>query len=505
MAEDIEFKVRAILEDELSNALASMSRRTQDAFSTISRQLQVTTASTRNLRQETKQLNDVFSKTSYSGRTVGQSMSYLTNNIFSLRKSIQEARSASKLLNSSLDEIKKRRSALLSVQKMEQKAGSDGNQAIIASAKASIKALRDQEREIRRVKNAFDSISTNAFRLQLSTLNKDIGLVGKSMVDFGKNLNYVGRNLTFALTLPILGFVRYGIDNLRKLDKEVVRTRKIINDAFASDAELDTFMNQLSDELDNLSYKVTDSYTGLGIARELVQGLAADFAQLGVPAGEIFPLVRLTAELEKIGDVDIGVAREFILSQFQQAVRIQNTAASEAGKIIDTAETAERAVNMITGSLYQLNLIENKTVLSLKSMADAFPEMQGIATTFGLTILEAASMFAPMVAAGFEVGASANSIKVSLQRIVAPTKQNKEIMAELGRALGKDFQFEAGIGLETIQYLVDGFDALKESSYGTQGALEFFARLFGVRQGPRMEQAINQLSIFQKSRYLRFL
>jgi TP901 family phage tail tape measure protein len=497
MAEDIEFKVRAILEDELSNALASMSRRTQDAFSTISRQLQVTTASTRNLRQETKQLNDVFSKTSYSGRTVGQSMSYLTNNIFSLRKSIQEARSASKLLNSSLDEIKKRRSALLSVQKMEQKAGSDGNQAIIASAKASIKALRDQEREIRRVKNAFDSISTNAFRLQLSTLNKDIGLVGKSMVDFGKNLNYVGRNLTFALTLPILGFVRYGIDNLRKLDKEVVRTRKIINDAFASDAELDTFMNQLSDELDNLSYKVTDSYTGLGIARELVQGLAADFAQLGVPAGEIFPLVRLTAELEKIGDVDIGVAREFILSQFQQAVRIQNTAASEAGKIIDTAETAERAVNMITGSLYQLNLIENKTVLSLKSMADAFPEMQGIATTFGLTILEAASMFAPMVAAGFEVGASANSIKVSLQRIVAPTKQNKEIMAELGRALGKDFQFEAGIGLETIQYLVDGFDALKESSYGTQGALEFFARLFGVRQGPRMEQAINQLSIFQ--------
>ena len=498
MADDPQYVVRVKLEDELSNAMASMSRRTQDAFSAISAQLNATTKTAKSLQQEAKALDQVFNKTSYTGKTVGKSFSDLKNNIFTLRKSINEAKAASKGLGAALDQIRRKRVELAIAAKNEAKAGVGANQAIINSTKQSIAALREQEKQIRKVKNAFDTIGSNSVRLRLSTLNKDIGLVGKSMIDFGKNLNYVGRNLTFALGLPIFGFVRYGIDNLRKLDKEVIRSRKILNDAFATDAELDTFMNQLSGQLDNLSYLVTDSYKGLGIARELVQGLAADFAQLGVPPEQIFTLVRLSAELEKIGDVDITTSKEFITSAFQQAVRTQQQLAASAGEVIDTAEIADRAVNMITGSLYSLNAIENKTVLSLKGMADAFPEMQGIATTFGLTMLEAGAMFAPMIAAGFEVGASANSIKVSLQRIVAPTKQNKEIMAELGRVLGEEFTFKAGIGIETIQSLVDGFTALEKSSYGTQGALEFFARLFGVRQGPRMEQGIRQLAIFQQ-------
>ena len=497
MAEDIEFRVRAQLEDQLSGALSGMSRQTQNAISAITKNLQQAALSTQQLRRDTTELNNVFAKGYRNVVTVSGAVAKLSSNYITLRKTIFEAKDAQKLLGKALDETKSKRISLEQVVKREQRAGSKANAQILIETKKNIQVLKEQEKQIRQVKSAFDSISGNSFRLMTSALVKDIGLVGEQMINFGKNLNYVGRNLTFALTLPIVGFVRYGIDNLRKLDKEVVRTRKILDDAFSSPEDLDTFMGTLGDQLDNLSFKVTDSYKGLGIARELVQGLAADFAQLGVQPEQIFNLVRLTAELEKIGDVDIGVAREFVTSAFQQAVRIQNTAITAAGGVVNAAEVADRAVNMITGSLYQLNVIENKTVLALKSIADAFPEMQGVATTFGLTMLEAASFFAPMIAAGFEVGASANSIKVSLQRIVAPTKQNKAIMEELGKALGEDFKFQAGIGIETIQYLVDGFTALEKSSYGTQGALEFFARLFGVRQGPRMEQAIRQLSQFQ--------
>lgn len=497
MAEDIELKVRAQLEDELSSALSAMSSKVQSGLSSITKQFALATSSVKTARQEANELNKVFSTTSAHGKTVAQSISSLNNNFFVLRKSLKESKEASKLLSRALLEINLRRDAITRSIKAQMKAGVSENAASIKGAREQIKVLREQERQIRRVKAAYDSVNTNSFRMKMAVLNKDVGLVGKSMINFGKDLNYVGRNLTFALTLPLVGFARYGIDNLRRLDKEIVRTKKILDDSFKDTQSLNVFMDTLSDQLDNLSYKSTKSYQSLGIARELVQGLAADFAQLGVPAEQIFTLTRLTAELEKIGDVDITVAKEFITSAFQQAVRIQSTAITAAGGIVDAAEVADNAVQMITGSLYQLNLIENKTVLSLKSIADAFPEMQGVATTFGLTMLEAASFFAPMIAAGFEVGASANSIKVSLQRIVAPTKQNKQIMEELGNVLGEEFKFKAGIGIETIQYLVDGFTALEKSTYGTQGALEFFARLFGVRQGPRMEQAIRQLSIFQ--------
>ena len=497
MAEDIELKVRAQLEDELSSAISAMSSRVQAGLSAVTRQFALATSSVKSTRQEVRELNQVFSSTSAHGRTVAQSISNLNNNFFTLRNHLKQSKEASRLLSRSLVEISIRRNEITRSIKQQMAAGAAENYSSIRGAREEIKVLREQERQIRRVKAAYDSINVNSFRMKMAVLNKDVGLVGKSMINFGKDLNYVGRNLTFALSLPILGFSRYGIDNLRRLDKEVIRTRKILDDSFRDTESLTKFMEELSDQLDVLSYKSTKTYQSLGIARELVQGLAADFAQLGVPAEQIFTLTRLTAELEKIGDVDITVAKEFITSAFQQAVRIQTTALTAAGAVVDSAEVAANAVEMITGSLYQLNLIENKTVLSLKSIADAFPEMQGVATTFGLTMLEAASFFAPMIAAGFEVGASANSIKVSLQRIVAPTKQNKEIMEELGNVLGEEFKFKAGIGIETIQYLVDGFTALEKSAYGTQGALEFFARLFGVRQGPRMEQAIRQLSIFQ--------
>lgn len=497
MAENFEYKLRVELEDNVSQALSGMGRNVQNAFSSITRTVQQSISPTRTLRNELTALNSVLSRTQQQNKSISQSYSQLTNNIFTLRKALQEAKNAAKVLSATLDAVNKAKRESSIALRSEISKGAAADRDKIKATQQQIKALRDLEKQIKNVKSSYDALGSNSIRLQFATLNKDIGLLGKSFIDFGKNLNYVGRNLTFALTIPLVGFIQYGINNLRKLDKEVVRTRKILDDAFSTPAELDTFMNSLGANLDNLSYKVTDSYKGLGIARELVQGLAADFAQLGVQPEQIFGLVRLSAELEKIGDVEIGVAKEFVLSAYQQAIRVQNAALVASGGIIDAAKVSETAIAQVTGALYQLNVIENKTVLSLKSIADAFPEMQGVATTFGLTMLEVTSMFAPMIAAGFEVGASANSIKVSLQRIVAPTKQNKEMMNQLNKEFGTNFQFNAGIGLDTIQQLVDGFATLEKSSYGTQGALEFFARLFGVRQGPRMEQSIRQLAQFQ--------
>jgi hypothetical protein len=498
MAEDFEYKVRAHLQDDVSAALRSMSQQTQAAFASIASSARAAASAQKTLANQTKEVNKVFNTQQSSNTTTAKSFQNLTTNIVTLNRVFQQARNNARVLQEQLKGVQAR---IADLEKQQKRAIKNPLLSALSPAdiQKNINSLRQQEREMKALQSSYNAFSTVRMRTQLALLNKDIGLVGNSLINFGKNLNYVGRNLTFALTIPIMSFVNYGINNLRKLDKEVVRTRKILDDAFATPEALDTFMKDLGDQLDILSFKSTDNYKSLGIARELVQGLAADFAQLGVQPEQIFSLVRLSAELEKIGDVDITVAKDFVTSAYQQSIRLQTTMASMAGNFIDTATMNERAIQMITGSLYSLNVIENKTVLSLKNIADAFPEMQGVATTFGLTMLEAGAFLAPMVAAGFELGASANSFKVSLQRIVAPTKQNKEMVGELSKALGEDFQFQAGIGIDTIDKLVDGFMALERSGYGTQGALEFFARLFGVRQGPRMEQSLRQLGIFKQA------
>jgi hypothetical protein len=165
----------------------------------------------------------------------------------------------------------------------------------------------------------------------------------------------------------------------------------------------------------------------------------------------------------------------------------------DPGKALDYGE----AIAEITGQLAMFNLIENKTSLSLNNIAKGFPELTAAASSFGLSMGEATALMVPMVATGFQVGASANSVKVSLQRLVAMTKQNQSIIDEL-KAANKDFAVDAGVGIGTIQRLTDSYNTLKETK-GEQGALEFFARIFGVRQGPRMEVAIQNLAQFQEA------
>jgi len=247
-------------------------------------------------------------------------------------------------------------------------------------------------------------------------------------------------------------------------------------------------------ELDNA---LTDTSQRFGIAKSLVTGLAADFAELGVTnVTNISRLTDLTAALEKLGSMDIGAAQALMQSLYFQA----NRSFMMAGREFANAKQREKAAtDAAQAQVAMFNVIENVTALTLRDLGDAFPEVSAAATSFGLSMTETAALLAPMKAAGFEVGASANAIKVSLQRVTAPTKQNADMFKELTKEYGYNFNLIKGTGLDAMQGLVDGFNVLKSSAAGQEGALEFMAKVFGVRQGPRMEVAISQLASFDKT------
>jgi len=303
-------------------------------------------------------------------------------------------------------------------------------------------------------------------------------------------------------TLPLVRGLRAAFFSMADLESQSARVTKLMLDNFykiGSSSE-DAFKKakigaeQFTEGLGLMLDKITQRY---GTSRVLLQGIAGDFAELGVSTqAGIAGLVELTAAVEKLGNVDIAQSQKFVESVLQNILRIKR----EQGVNVDLTniEFMNQTVAELTSQMAEFNLIENKTTLALKDIADAFPEVSAAATTFGLSMTETMAVLAPMVAAGFQVGASANSIKVSLQRMVAMTKQNTEIIGELNRALGKDFAYASGVGVENIQQLVDGFNSLLRLK-GEQGTLELFARLFGVRQGPRMEVAIRQLAQFQEA------
>ena len=300
-----------------------------------------------------------------------------------------------------------------------------------------------------------------------------------------------------AATAPLLMSLRSAFFSYARLDQETRRLTKLIADEFGTGAEA---IDKASDKVRILGFELDKITAKYGTSRVLVQSLAGDFAELGVPDTAIVRLTEFTAAVEKLGNLDITQSQNFIQSIYQNILRVRRDMAAAEGYSLDLSspKMMGQILSEVQGQLALFNMVENKTTLSLKDLADAFPEVSAAATTFGLSMTETAAMLAPMVAAGFQVGASANSIKVSLQRMVAMTKQNTGIIQGLNQALGDDFDYAAGVGMENIQQLVDGFNNLL-SIKGEQGTLEFFARLFGVRQGPRMETSIRQLAVFQKA------
>ena len=347
-------------------------------------------------------------------------------------------------------------------------------------------------------------------KIRMGALAADLRGVAQEQKRLGKDAQFVGRSLIIGLTTPIIAFGRYGLQALVGVDKEFVRLNKVLEnvspnieaaakkmniDLTGATKEQSKQLQGMVDRYERLDKSLTKVSSKFGLAKSITVGLAGDFAELGIQSEEsIAKITELTAATEKLGDMDIGAAKDLVQSLYFQAQRAMQM--SGQGRNMTFQEREIAAIGAATSQLNLFNSVENVTALTLRDLGDAFPEVAAAGSSFGLSMTELAGMLAPMKAAGFEVGASANSIKVSLQRLVAPTKQNSDLFKQLTDQYDVNFTAIKGTGLDAIQSLIDGFNQLKGSAAGQEGAMEFFARVFGVRQGPRMEVAIAQMAEF---------
>jgi TP901 family phage tail tape measure protein len=348
--------------------------------------------------------------------------------------------------------------------------------------------------------------------IRLRGLTEDLKSVAQEQKRLGKDAQFVGRSLIIGLTTPMIGFARYGLQALVSVDKEFVRLNKVLEnvapnleaaakkmnvDLVGATKEQSKQLQGMVDRYDRLDKSLGKISNRFGLAKSLTVGLAGDFAELGIQSEEsIVKITELAAVTEKLGGMDIGAAKDLVQSLYFQAQRAMQMSGQSRKMTFEEREIA--AIGAATSQLNLFNSVENVTALTLRDLGDAFPEVAAAGSSFGLSMTELAGMLAPMKAAGFEVGASANSIKVSLQRLVAPTKQNAELFKQLSKEYNTNFTAIKGTGLDAIQSLIDAFNELKNTEAGQEGAMEFFAKVFGVRQGPRMEVALAQMADFDE-------
>lgn len=282
------------------------------------------------------------------------------------------------------------------------------------------------------------------------------------LINFGKNTQWAGRQLTVGLSMPVMLFGSQAMKVFQDVNSELVRMQKVYGTGLTapSQAALDTIKKQVT----GLSQELARS---MGIAAKDTAAMAADLAATGKTGNDLLVATREAMRLSKLGEMDTQ-------SAMQTTIALQNVYKLSTGEL--------------SGAINFLNAVENQTSTSLQDLAAGIPRVGPIVAQLGGSFKDTAVMMVAMKEAGVPAAQSANAIKSAIASMINPTKQAKAAFQGFGIDL-------AGIASNTggnpIQMIMQLQTALKGLAPLAQAQL--IEKLFGKFQEARIQALISNL------------
>jgi TP901 family phage tail tape measure protein len=298
-------------------------------------------------------------------------------------------------------------------------------------------------------------------RQELQIMNKVIQDGAGQLINWGKNTQWAGRQLTVGLTVPLAAFGKAAANAFKQADAELVRLTKVYGDiGGASAAEL----GKIREDVIQTSKEIS---AAMGVSFKETIALAADIAATGKTGDELLGSVKETTRLAVLGEVDRQEAMRATLA-IQTAFK-QNT-------------------DELSNSINFLNAVENQTSTTLNDLVEAIPKAGPVVKALGGDVQDLALYLTAMREGGINASEGANAIKSSLASLINPTKVAKEMFNGLGIDLEKIVQGNAGNITATIMELQGALNQLDPLSK-TQ-AIE---QLFGKFQFARLSALFENL------------
>ena len=298
-------------------------------------------------------------------------------------------------------------------------------------------------------------------RQELQIMNKVIQDGGVQMINWGKNTQWAGRQLTVGLTVPLAAFGKAAADAFRMADAELVRLTKVYGGVAAtSSAELSKIRNEVT----ATAKEISKAY---GVSFKDTITLAADIAATGKQGNELLASVKETSRLAVLGEVDRQDAMKATLA-------IQTTFKQNTDQLSD--------------SINFLNSVENQTSTSLADLIEAIPKAGPVIQGMGGSVKDLALYLTAMKEGGINAAEGANALKSALASLINPTNVATEKFQAMGIDLGGIVTKNAGNLTGTImelQQALDNLDPLQK-----QQAIE---QLFGKFQFARMNALFSNL------------
>jgi len=296
---------------------------------------------------------------------------------------------------------------------------------------------------------------------ELQIMNKVIQDGGVQMINWGKNTQWAGRQLTVGLTVPLAAFGKAAADAFRIADAELTRLTKVYGGIAATSA---TELSKIRNEVSATAKEISKAY---GVSFKDTITLAADIAATGKQGNDLLASVKETSRLAVLGEVDRQDAMKATLA-------IQNT--------------FKQNTDQLSESINFLNAVENQTSTSLADLIEAIPKAGPVIQGMGGSVKDLALYLTAMKEGGINAAEGANALKSALASLINPTKVAKEKFSDMGIDLGGIVSKNAGNLTGTIlelQKALDSLDPLKK-----QQAIE---QLFGKFQFARLNALFSNL------------
>lgn len=315
-----------------------------------------------------------------------------------------------------------------------------------------------------------DNINMNDVKTKLAVANKQYeifnDLVNKgatSLVNWGKNTQWAGRQLTVGLTVPMGLFSQKALAAFSEVDKEITRFKKVYGSDLTGTVTDST--DEMLAQIQGLGAEFAKQY---GIASAQTIALAADLAAAGMEGQNLANAVNQTTRMMVLGEVDRQTAMTATLS-IQNAF---NQSSKELAQSIDF-----------------LNAVENSTSASLQDLTEAIPKAGPVIKSLGGDIKDLSILMTAMREGGISAGEGANALKSGMASLISPTTKAIEVARQFGIDLQGVVNRNKG---ELMPMLLDFQEQLR--GLDDFGKAKLIEEIFGKYQFARISALFDNLN-----------
>lgn len=308
----------------------------------------------------------------------------------------------------------------------------------------------------------------SVMRVRIGLTSAALGAASESLIKWGKNTQWAGRQLMVGFTVPLMAFGAVAGKAAYDVDAAMTRIQKVYDTTAKSAAGRQAELNDLRTNSFNMATQVAKQY---GQALKDTLEIEADLAATGLKGQELQQSTVAVTRAATLGELDRQQA-------IKATIALQSVYHDSAAKVNQDFE--------------YMNAIENATSLSMQDFVDAIPRGAGTLKALGVNLKEMGVILVALKQNGITAAEGMNGIRSAAQRLLLITPQAEDVWKRLlpdKGTLQGIVDANKGQFIPTIQAIGEAMKNLEP--YQKQ---QILSKVFGVYQNNKMLAVLDGLT-----------